>query len=169
MEKANCLPGKWRLQIAPLIIGFVVLTVDQISKTLVRTSLLVGESVPRESVCRLTHVQNDGIIFGLDAPYIVTLIFPVLLVIAGLALAARFTQSDGWMMRVAVGLFVGGSLGNLIDRLAFGHVTDFIDIRLWGAFHWPAFNVADAAIVAAVILMAVYVIRSMVKKAPGDT
>ena len=147
MEKASCLPGKWRLHKAPLLVAFIVLLIDQLAKVWVRQSLLVGESVPREGFFRFTHVQNDGIIFGLDVPHIVTLIFPILLIIAALFLSARYAQLDGWAMRGAVGLFVGGSVGNLIDRIAFGHVTDFIDVRLWSDFHWPAFNVADACVV----------------------
>lgn len=169
MEKASCLPGKWRLHVAPLLVAFVVLVIDQLSKVWVRHALLVGESAPREGIFRFTHVQNDGIIFGLDVPHVVTLVFPIMLVIAALLLSARYAQSDGWMIHGAVGLFVGGSLGNLIDRLAFGHVTDFIDIRLWGSFHWPAFNVADASIVVGVILLAAFMVQSITKKTPGGT
>ena len=169
MEKASSLPGKWRPYIAPLVIASVVLLVDQLSKVWVRHSLLVGESLPEEGLFRFTHVQNDGIIFGLDVPHVVTLVFPILLVVAAILLSARYTQSDGWLMNVAVGLFIGGSLGNLIDRIAFGHVTDFIDIRLWGDFHWPAFNVADASIVLGVILLAAFLVGSTLKRAPADT
>lgn len=154
---------------APLVVASLVLLTDQLTKIWVRRSLIVGESFPQQGVIRFTHVQNDGIIFGLDAPQAVTLVFPILLVVVALLFSARYSQDDGWPVHVAVGLFVGGSLGNLIDRLAFGHVTDFVDVRLWGDFHWPAFNVADAAIVVGVILLSAFMIRSMWKTSPSDT
>jgi signal peptidase II len=54
---------------------------------------------------------------------------------------------------------VGGSLGNLLDRLILGHVTDFFDVRLWGGYHWPAFNVADVGILLGAILFIVFVFK----------
>lgn len=169
MQKGRFLPGSWRFRWEPLIVASFVLLTDQLTKVWIRRSLLVGESFPQQGVVRFTHVQNDGIIFGIDAPQAVTLIFPILLVLVALVFSAKYSQADGWPLHVAIGLFIGGSLGNFVDRLVLGHVTDFVDIRLWSDFHWPAFNVADASIVVGVILLSAFMIRSVWKTEPSST
>ncbi len=125
---------------------------DQISKLFIRANLAVGESLPSDGPVRLTHVTNEGIVFGLPAPAFLTILMPILVTAAMVYLVVKSGVLYSRMVRIALGLFVGGSLGNLVDRLHQGHVTDFIDVRLWGSFHWPAFNVADAAIVVSVAL-----------------
>ena len=72
----------------------------------------------------------------------------------------RYLSSATTLSTVAAGLILGGAAGNLMDRLRFGFVIDFIDIRLWGNFHWPAFNFADAAIVIGTAALAYFLIRS---------
>jgi signal peptidase II len=65
----------------------------------------------------------------------------------------RYLSPATTLSIVAIGLLMGGALGNLLDRIRFGSVTDFIYFRLWGDFHWPAFNIADASIVVGVCLL----------------
>jgi signal peptidase II len=142
-----------------LIPASLVLLVDQVTKVVVRGNLAEGESVPEEGFLRITHLTNSGIIFGLDAPLAVSLVLPVLVLAVALFLYFRYGPFDGWLMNVAVALFVGGSLGNLLDRLILGHVTDFFDVRLWGGYHWPAFNVADVGILLGAILFIVFVFK----------
>jgi signal peptidase II len=128
------------------------LAADQLSKLWVRENLFLGESVPQEGVLRLTHVTNEGIIFGLSAHPALSLILPILVVAAVLFLYYRYPMFHSGLIKIALGLVIGGSLGNLVDRIRFGYVTDFIDLHLWGDFHWPAFNLADLAIVIGIIL-----------------
>ena len=111
---------------------------------------------------RLTHRENDGIIFGLPAHQIITLILPVIVVIVALSFYYfRHDLFNSKLTKIGLALVVGGSIGNLIDRFRFGYVTDFIDIRLWGDTHWPAFNLADLAIVMGVILFILFLLRMM--------
>ena len=121
---------------------------DQVTKTIVSSSLSLGESVEVVGPVSIHHVQNSGIAFGL---------FPTatggVIVLTGLAVTwmlVFFARSGGRhpILPVALGLLLGGSLSNLIDRVRLGHVTDFIDFR-----YWPAFNLADAFIVAGVAVL----------------
>lgn len=68
----------------------------------------------------------------------------------------RWFTNLGIMARICFGLLLGGTIGNLIDRLRLGYVTDFIDVKIWGDFHWPIFNVADSSLSIGAILLAIY-------------
>jgi signal peptidase II len=145
----------------PFEIGIILLVVvlDQITKTLVRNALSLGESrtlIP--GLADLTHVQNTGAAFGLlnsiDFPYKPVVMF-VIASLALLAIAAYGTQLGfhDRLARVGLALILGGAFGNLIDRIIHGHVVDFVDVY-WRDVHFWAFNVADAAIsVGAVIVL----------------
>lgn len=159
MQRVKSLPSSWQRQRTILLITPLVVAADQLSKLWVRHSLSLNESLPSEGVLRLTHVRNEGIIFGISANQTLSLVLPIVVVVAALLLYFRYAPSNSGAMKIALGLLVGGSLGNLIDRLRFGYVTDFIDLRLWGNFHWPAFNLADSAIVIGAILLAYSVLR----------
>jgi signal peptidase II len=104
----------------------------------------------------LVMVWNRGISFGLlDGggawmPWVLALV--ALGVVAGLIVWLR--RIDRGLLAVAIGLVIGGAIGNLIDRLRFGAVADFLDFHLWG-YHWYAFNIADSAIVIGVIILLV--------------
>lgn len=167
MQKANPLRGRWFSYGVPLIPASLVLLTDQVAKVVVRANLAEGESVPQEGFFRITHLSNSGIIFGLDAPLVVSLVLPLLVLGAALFLYFRFGPFDGWLVNAAAALFVGGSLGNLVDRLMFGQVTDFFDVRLWSGYHWPAFNVADAGILLGAVLFIVFIFRLRSRGAAG--
>jgi signal peptidase II len=167
LQKARSLRGRWVAYCAPLIPASLVLLVDQVTKVVVRGNLAEGESVPQEGFLRITHLTNSGIIFGLDAPLAVSLVLPLLVLGMALFLYFRYGPFDGWLVNAAVALFVGGSLGNLLDRLILGHVTDFFDVRLWGGYHWPAFNVADVGILLGAILFIVFVFKLRSGRATG--
>ena len=135
-----------------LIIMAAIVVVDQLTKEIVRRTLpLHGE--PAQIIpgfLDLTHVQNTGAAFGLlnaaDFPYKAA----VMIGIAGMALIAiaAYATQLGFherLARIGLALILGGAFGNLIDRAVFGHVVDFVDVY-WGAAHFWAFNVADAAI-----------------------
>ena len=164
MQRVNSLLVSWQSQRALFLVVLLVVAVDQLSKLWVSLLLEKGESIPQEGILRLTYVTNEGIIFGLSAHQTLSLVLPILVMVAALLFYFHYAPSNSGAIKAALGLLVGGSLGNLVDRLRFGYVTDFIDLRLWGNFHWPAFNLADLAIVMGAILLAYSLLR--LKKSP---
>lgn len=135
-----------------LLVGLIVLAIDQATKAAVVSSLVLGESRDLAVGFDLTRVTNSGIAFGLldegsDALVLVITGVALLVVIGWFAVDG----SRPWLW-LGVGLLVGGAVGNLVDRVRVGSVTDFIDPPVW-----PAFNFADVAItfgVAVVVLSA---------------
>ncbi len=132
----------------------VVIFVDQVTKHLVRTRLALNESWSPfpwlANYARLLHIHNTGAAFGMfkEAGLLFTIIAVV--VSAVIFYYARQIPDGQWWMRLALGLQLGGAIGNLIDRLVFGTVTDFVSV---GTF--AIFNVADASISVGVALLAV--------------
>jgi signal peptidase II len=125
----------------------VVVGLDQLTKHLVRTGIDVGDTHKFFLGIQLVHVRNTGVAFSLfSGGGTIVLVFTL---IALSVLVGYFTvrPSRPWLW-LPTGLLVGGALGNLIDRIAHGAVTDFVKFPLW-----PAFNVADMAITFGVITL----------------
>ncbi len=133
-----------------LAVFALTLAVDQLTKALVRGGLRVGESIPEEGFLRLTHVTNSGAIFGLFPNQVIVMTGASLVGIAVLLYFYHANAGGDWRVRLALGLLLGGAVGNLIDRVALGKVTDFLDV---GA--WPVFNLADSSIVTGVVILGV--------------
>ena len=131
------------LQLAALIF-----LVDQFTKFLTRELLSYGESFPRYGFFRITHAQNTGSAFGLFPDQNTALILVAFLGITILALLYRNLRPTTTLLRLSLGLQMGGAAGNLLDRLLQGHVTDFVDIG-----PWPVFNVADSSIVTGLVIL----------------
>ena len=134
--------------------ALLVVVADQLSKMWIRSNLDVEELLFELGFFRLTHIQNTGAAFGLfrDQSFaltIVALVGIVVLLLYALLIYRRFPILDNLLGKSALGLVLGGTVGNLIDRLHLGYVTDFIDVGFW-----PAFNIADSAIVVGVIMLA---------------
>jgi len=130
----------------------IIISLDQWTKSIIRSNLSFGELwSPWDWLtpyARIVHWYNTGVAFGLFQQK--NLIFAALALLVSIfmiILYPKLTEQD-WLLRIALGMQVGGSLGNLIDRLTVGHVTDFISI---GRF--PVFNIADASITVGVSLM----------------
>jgi len=119
-----------------------VLGADQLTKYLVRTNMALGDSWPAEGLFRLTYGTNSGSAFGLFPNQTVALIVASLIAIGFLAYFYRTQDRPTSILRLSIGLQLGGAFGNLIDRLKEGSVVDFIDVG-W----WPIFNLADSSIV----------------------
>ncbi len=136
-----------------LIVAALVVTFDQLSKLWIRAHLDLGESLSITDRLSLTYVGNTGSAFGLLAnqTFLLTIIGIASLLL--ILLCLRYLSRATTLSMVSIGLIWGGAIGNLVDRVRFGHVTDFIDFRLWGDFHWFAFNVADAAIIVGVFVL----------------
>ena len=153
MQKADRLQAKWRNVVFFLVALLIVIT-DQLSKIWIRTNLAVGQSLPEVGFPQLTHVSNTGAAFGLfhgqTFPLIIASFIGVaILLFYALSFYRRFPLLDNWIAWTGLSLVLGGTIGNLIDRLRFGYVTDFIDFGFW-----PAFNLADSSIVVGVIIFA---------------
>lgn len=154
----------WKVGLLLLAVAAVIVVMDQVSKQWVRDNIPLGGSLPPTGCLTIVHVQNTGAAFGLfiDQAFILSIV-----AIAGLIVVLfffRYLRQLGLGGAVALSLIFAGALGNLIDRLRLGHVTDFIYVRLWGDFYWPAFNVADAAISTGAVLLAVVALFGMGKK-----
>lgn len=143
----------------------VVLVIDQWTKHLVHTRFRWGESLPLvPGFFDLTYVRNTGAAFGLlnNAPAYFRdpffLIVPVIAMTVILAILWKLPKGDHWMA-TALCLVFSGAIGNLIDRLRFGYVVDFLDVHYKELYHWPAFNVADSCIVVGVGILFVLSFR----------
>ena len=132
------------IQLAALI--FVI---DQFTKFLVRDQLMFRESFPATGFFRFTHVFNTGSAFGIFRDQNTPLILVSFIGIAILIMIYRSQRRPSGLLRLSLGLQIGGAVGNLLDRLRLGHVTDFVDV---GA--WPVFNVADASIITGLVILA---------------
>jgi signal peptidase II len=150
-----------------LISGLIVMA-DQLTKFLVLKQLPLHHSITViTGFFSITHIQNPGGAFGLMAnlsPNIRAIIF---LFISSLAVGLIFyfykkTPRNYSWLAAGFALIFGGAIGNLIDRIRFGTVTDFLDFYI-GRYHWPAFNIADSAIS---IGIAIFVIHLLFKKIP---
>lgn len=140
-----------------LALALAVAVADQWTKALVRGGFALHESLPVvPGFFSLTHVRNTGAAWGLMSDWTLPLAGVGVAVAAGVVVFRRklfFPGSRGlWVM----GLLLGGIAGNLCDRLRLGYVTDFLDFH-WGSAHFPAFNVADAAICTACGLQILFV------------
>jgi signal peptidase II len=145
-----------------IVIALAVIGLDQLTKYLVRAHMELGESIPNTGIIRLTYVTNTGGAFGILANQAFLLAMVAVIGIAVFLVYLRYIPLKSRLLKIGLGLDLGGAIGNLIERLRFdGKVTDFIDI---GA--WPVFNVADMSIVVGTIIIAYYLLFVAQKKAP---
>lgn len=136
------------------VLAALVFVTDQATKILVRANLEMRETIDIVPGLDLTRVNNTGIAFGLfpGRATIVSVLTVVALCLIALALAGLVSRNP--MVAAGAGLLVGGSLGNLVDRVRDAAVTDFVDI-----VSWPAFNVADVGIVVGAALIVLGLLR----------
>lgn len=142
-----------------LLTSLLVVIFDSLSKWLVQRNLpLYGEADLIPGFLRFTHLENPGAAFSLfaDSPgpwagRLLLLFSVVALVVIGILLWRNSNELN--LTSFSLALFLGGTVGNLLDRLLRGSVTDFIDFYV-GAHHWPPFNVADSAIVVGALILA---------------
>jgi signal peptidase II len=148
----------FRSTLVLLVIAAATLLVDQFTKYLAVTRLApIGMWVPIPSLANFftfTYTTNTGVAFGLFKDLGPIFVGVAVVVIAAIVIYQREVPQEAWLVRVALGLQLGGAAGNLIDRLRVGHVIDFIHFHFW-----PVFNVADSSIVIGVILLAFTMLR----------
>lgn len=154
-----------------LLLAGVVFVLDQGTKWLVAGELALGETrTVISGLFNLTHVHNRGAAFGLFAHFESVWAAALLIVFSAVAMVLVLVllwrnhapQLAGW----GLALILGGAAGNLLDRLRAGRVVDFLDFHL-GPYHWPAFNVADAAIVVGAATL-IYQVLQRRHEAPSE-
>ena len=152
--------GKYYLLLA---VAVLVVIIDQVSKYIIVAHIGLYESITViPGFFNIVHVQNPGAAFGLfsqQAPMIRNIVLIGASVIAMGVIFYLFYQTPATYPLLSAGfaLILGGAAGNMIDRLRWGKVVDFLDLYI-GSFHWPAFNVADSAISVGMVVFAYYVI-----------
>ena len=139
-----------------IILIALIIAADQATKLWVLAALEPFEVIPLVPMLNLTLVFNEGAAFSFlaDAGGWQRWFFAGLAVVVSIALLLwlKRLEAQERLTGVALSLVAGGAVGNLIDRIAYGHVVDFVDVY-WRTWHWPAFNVADSAITVGVILL----------------
>jgi signal peptidase II len=159
MQKLNSYWYFFRQHAIFLVASIPIIIADQLSKIWIISNLGEGESTFETGFFRLTHVQNTGSSFGLfQNQNLILSIFAIIGVCFILFLVFfmhnRFEILRTLLGKVSLGLIFAGAVGNLINRLSFGHVVDFLDFN-----YWPAFNIADSSVVVGSILLAYQLMR----------
>ncbi|MGZ8152855.1 MAG: signal peptidase II [Methylovulum sp.] len=139
-----------------LWLSLLAVILDQASKIVIDNSMQLYQSIPVIPFFNLTYVHNTGAAFSFlsDAGGWQRWAFAGLASIISVMIGVWLTrlQKHETLLAVALSLVLGGAIGNLIDRVAYGYVIDFLDVYV-GNWHWPAFNIADSAITLGVGLM----------------
>lgn len=145
-----------RTQLKWLWLSLLAILLDQVSKLAVHHSMQLYESIPIVPFFNLTYVHNTGAAFSFlsEAGGWQRWFFAVLALIISCVLAVWLARlkSHETLLAAALSLVLGGAIGNLVDRLWYGYVIDFLDVYV-NNWHWPAFNIADSAITLGVGLM----------------
>ncbi len=159
MQKFNRFWFFFRQNAIFLVVSASVIIADQLSKFWIKSNLAIGESTFEIGFFRLTHVQNTGSSFGLfQNQNLILSIFGILgaclILFLVFIMHNRFHILGTFLGKFSLGLIFAGAVGNLINRLSFGHVVDFLDFN-----YWPAFNIADSSVVVGSILLAYHLLR----------
>ena len=161
--------GRWRHDVVFFLIAGAIIALDQFTKWLVRSNLRLGETWPEDSdaFVRIIHVTNSGAAFGILQGQTLFLIVTSLIGLMAILLYYIYPPMEHGLIRIALSMQLGGAIGNLIDRVRMGEVTDFVDV---GGF--PTFNVADSSIsVSIAVVMLFFLVQEVeqqrAKQPPG--
>jgi signal peptidase II len=156
------LSAKWKLVSGWLV---VILGFDQFSKFIVDRSMPLHHTIPIiDGLFNLTYVRNTGAAFGIFAGSHEAFRLPFLIIVSVLAIGFIFVmlkrlRAGETGLIGALALILGGAIGNLIDRIVYGEVIDFLDVY-WAEYHWPAFNIADSCITVGVTITLYFLITA---------
>jgi signal peptidase II len=166
------MPTKYRIG---LVVFLVALGLDLFTKHLVETNLHYGDQrAVIEGFFYLTHVRNPGAAFGLfaNAPSHVRIVFFVLVALLATGIIFSFFRKlapGDKLSAFALGMILGGAIGNLVDRIRYEEVVDFLHFKLWRGYSWPDFNLADSFIVIGVGLVVLEMLATEGESAPSET
>src|SRR3954465_4918730 len=146
------------------LVAAVVVAFDQLTKAIIRAELELGESWPNDDwLVHIRHLSNTGAAFGMLQDAGVFLTVTAVMAIGAIVFYYLFPPFENGLLRAALGLELGGAAGNLVDRIRFGEVTDFIQFP-----HYPAFNVADSSItIGLVVIVGFFMLIEGREKKPG--
>ncbi len=147
-----------------LATALAVFVLDQVTKAVIRQLLLDSgtNSIPiLGQWFKLTYVENRGAAFGLFQNQSVFFIIVGVLVVGGILVGQRYIPGHKTALALCLGMQLGGAVGNMVDRIRYGHVFDFMELP-----HWPVFNVADSAIVVGVAILAYHLLTSPSEPSP---
>jgi signal peptidase II len=165
------MPFKVQGRLPYILLAAATLMLDRWTKALIQQRFGLNESIPViDGFFNITYVRNTGVAFGIFDPLSLPAKSVLLSLFTAFAAAVVITYSvrspaRNRLLQFALALILGGALGNLYDRLAYGYVVDFLEFYA-GPYHWPSFNVADSAISIGVALLAIEILRN---EAPGRT
>lgn len=140
-----------------LFITALIITADQISKSLIKSTMTLYDVIPViPGFFQLNYITNKGMAFGINLPVGISFFSGISLIITCFLVWILWCErKNNLLMRTSLALILGGAIGNLIDRILFGEVVDFFDFMI-GNFHWYIFNIADSAVTVGIILMLFY-------------
>jgi signal peptidase II len=157
--------SKLQARVPYLLVVIGILVLDRWSKATIQSRFDLNESASViDGFFNITYVQNTGVAFGIfssissPAKSLLLSVFTAFAAVIVIVYSAR-TPVRNRLLQVALALILGGAIGNLYDRLAFGYVVDFLEFYV-SSYHWPSFNVADSAITVGVFLLALEIIRN---------
>ena len=140
-----------------IIIIAAIITLDQWSKWAIKTSFNLYESKPViQDFLHFTYVTNDGMAFGLSFPGGKHVLLIMTILLTGFIIGFLWKEKNGHpLIKYGLALILSGAIGNLIDRLLYGKVVDFLDLMI-GNFHWYIFNIADSSVTIGMILFIIH-------------
>ena len=135
--------------------AILIVILDQLTKFLIKSNFKLNQSIPIiKNVFHLTYVTNTGSAFGFFKSYNIFFgLFSVIVIIVIFYYLKKIKENEK-LMQFSIGLLLGGTIGNLTDRIAYGSVVDFLDFRIW-----PVFNIADSAVTISIILLIIILWR----------
>ena len=144
-------------------IAVLVPVLDQVTKHIIKTSMKMYDSITViKDIFRITYIENTGIAFGIfnGIPHPAvrwTLASVMLVAMAAITAYWAMHRKKGFVFNLSCGLILGGAIGNFIDRVIIGRVTDFIEVG-WKQYTWPVFNIADSAVSVGVCLFILFLL-----------
>ena len=135
----------------------VIVALDQWSKWAIKNSFNLYQSKPViQDLLHFTYVTNDGMAFGLSFPGGKHVLLIMTILLTGFIIGFLWKEKNGHpLMKYGLALILSGAIGNLIDRLLYGKVVDFLDLMI-GDFHWYIFNIADSSVTIGMILFIIH-------------
>ena len=135
----------------------VIVALDQWSKWAIKTSFNLYQSKPViQDLLHFTYVTNDGMAFGLSFPGGRHVLLIMTILLTGFIIGFLWKEKNGHpLIKYGLALILGGAIGNLIDRLLYGKVVDFLDLMI-GNFHWYIFNIADSSVTIGMFLFIIH-------------